>query len=82
MIMLIVKQKYQKKDTKSNPVYVITVMHIYLLKEKQQLITAGDDVNNTNKKVICKNCAPFTDCIIKINNTQVDNASRQKAESR
>ena len=35
--------------------------------------TAADaDANNTNKKVIFKNCAPFTDC--KINNTQVDNA--------
>ena len=30
--------------------------------------------NNANKKVIFKNCAPFTDCISKINNTQVDNA--------
>ena len=27
------------------------------------------------KKVIFKNCALFTDCIIKINNTQVDNAN-------
>ena len=26
------------------------------------------------KKVIFKNCAPFTDCISKINNIQVDNA--------
>ena len=33
----------------------------------------GADANNTNKKVIFKNCAPFTDCISKINNTQVDN---------
>ena len=32
--------------------------------------------NNTNKKVIFKNCAPFTDCITKINNTQVDNAQK------
>ena len=32
------------------------------------------DANNTNKKVILKNCAPFTVCISKINNTQVDNA--------
>ena len=30
--------------------------------------------NNTNKKVIFKNCAPFTNCINEINNTQVDNA--------
>ena len=31
-------------------------------------------VDNTNKKVIFKNCAPFTSCINKINNTQIDNA--------
>ena len=35
---------------------------------------AGAAVNNTNKKVIFKNCAPFTKCISKINNTQIDNA--------
>ena len=38
--------------------------------------TAAADaaVNNTNKKVIFKNCAPFTNCISEINNTQIDNA--------
>ena len=36
---------------------------------------ADDDANNTNKKVIFKNCAPFTICISEINNTQVDNAN-------
>ena len=35
---------------------------------------ADVDANNTNKKVIFKNCAPFTNCISEINNTQVDNA--------
>ena len=34
----------------------------------------GDAANNTNKKVIIKNCAPFTNCISEINNTQIDNA--------
>ena len=34
----------------------------------------GAATNNTNKKVILKNCAPFTNCISKINNTQIDNA--------
>ena len=29
--------------------------------------------NNTNKKVIFKNCAPFTNCISKINNAEIDN---------
>ena len=36
--------------------------------------TAGAAANNINKKVIFKNCAPFTNCISKINNTQIDNA--------
>ena len=35
---------------------------------------ADADANNANKKVIFKNCAPFTDCISEINNTQVYNA--------
>ena len=35
---------------------------------------AGAGANNTNKKVIFKNCAPFTNCISEINNTQIDNA--------
>ena len=35
---------------------------------------AGAAANNTNKKVIFKNCAPFTNCISKINTTQIDNA--------
>ena len=34
----------------------------------------GAAPNNTNKKVIFKNCAPFTNCISEINNTQIDNA--------
>ena len=35
---------------------------------------ADADANNTNKKIILKNCAPFTNCIKEINNTQVNNA--------
>ena len=37
--------------------------------------TADADANNTNKKVIFKNCAPFTICISEINNTLVDSAN-------
>ena len=38
--------------------------------------TAANDAaaNNTNKKVIFKNCAPFRNCINEINNTQIENA--------
>ena len=51
-------------------------MDIYLLKEIYftNIASEGAASNNTNKNVIFKNCAPFTDCITKINNTQVDNA--------
>ena len=35
-------------------------------------LTAGR--GNNSKQVVFKNCAPFTDCINEINNTQVDNA--------
>ena len=35
---------------------------------------AGPATNNTNKKVLFKDCAPFIKCISKINNTQTDNA--------
>ena len=35
---------------------------------------ADDDANNVNKKVIFKNCAPFTDWKSEINNVKIDNA--------
>ena len=31
-------------------------------------------LNNRNKKVTFKNCAPFTNCISEVNNAQVENA--------
>ena len=51
-------------------------MHISLLKKLllNNIAAADADANNINKKVIFKNCAPFTNCISEINNTQVDNA--------
>ena len=55
-------------------------MHIFLLIFLGTISvnnTAAADAaaaNNTNKKVIFKNCAPFTNCISEINNTQIDNA--------
>ena len=35
--------------------------------------TADADANNDNKKVIFKNCAPFTDCKSETNNIEIDN---------
>ena len=37
---------------------------------------AGAAVSNTNKNVIFKNCAPCTDYITEINNTQVNNTQK------
>ena len=50
---------------------MITVMHIYLLKEIYLLIILQP--NDRNKKLIFKNCAPLL-CISKISNPQIDNA--------
>ena len=36
-------------------------------------VAEGAAANNINQKVILKNCALFTNCISKINNTQIDN---------
>ena len=38
------------------------------------MAAGGAAVNNTNKKVIFKNCAPFTNYISETNNTQVDDS--------
>ena len=35
---------------------------------------ADANANDTDKKLIFKNCVPFTNCISEINNTQIDNA--------
>ena len=50
-----------------------------LVKGKITITGAGDDaaarqVDERDKGVAFKNCAPFTNCICEINNTQIDNA--------
>ena len=46
--------------------------------------TRNDDaarrLDERNKGVIFKNCAPFTDCISKLSNTQIDNAKYKDVE--
>ena len=58
----------------------------YILVKGTTVITGGPaagnaakkEANKGNKGVILKNCAPFSDCISRINNTQVDNAKELK----
>ena len=50
------------------------MIHILVKRTISITAQAGDNPNNANKKVVFKNCAPFTDCISEINNTQIDNA--------
>ena len=50
-----------------------------LVKGKITITGAGDDAvarqaDERDKRVAFKNCAPFTNCISEINNTQIDNA--------
>ena len=56
-----------------------------MIMEQQKMINLLDDpnttaagaaVNNTNKKVTFKNCAPFANCITEINNAQVNDAQK------
>ena len=35
---------------------------------------AARELDKRNKEVRFKNCAPFTDCVSEINNTQIDNS--------
>ena len=44
-----------------------------LFKGTNNTAADGAAANNTNKKVIFKNCGPFTNCISEINNMQIDN---------
>ena len=52
----------------------------YILVKGNKTITgAGDEIaarhaDRRDKGVAFKNCAPFTNCISEINNTQIDNA--------
>ena len=47
--------------------------HAYIL-VKGNISVNNTAANNTNKKVIFKNGAPFTNCMSKKNNTEIDNA--------
>ena len=50
-------------------------MNIYFLREIYQLITKEQPQHQIIQiKKISKSCTPFTNCISKINNNQIDNA--------
>ena len=51
---------------------MITVTHILLLKGKITVTSPNNDAYD--KKLVFKNNAPFTSCILKIINTLIDNA--------
>ena len=52
--------------------YSDTYIHVNATVTVPTTAEAAIPVNNINKKVIFKNCTPFTICISEINNTQVD----------
>ena len=54
--------------------YIDAYVHVKGIITVNNTATAPAAANNTGKKVIFKNCAPFTICISEINNTQVGNA--------
>ena len=49
--------------------------HSYILVKGTITIAGARQAGERNKGVVFKNCTPFTICICKINNTQLDNAN-------
>ena len=76
--------EYQKianliHDTSNQPSKFIAKIWVEINDESRgtysdNTAAADANANNTNKKVIFKNCPPFTNCISEINNKHVDNA--------
>ena len=52
----------------------VAYIHVKTTLTVENIAAAAAPVNNTSKKIIIKNCAPFTNCINETNNTQVDDA--------
>ena len=50
--------------------YILITWNITII----NITAANANGNNTSKKVIFKNCAPFSNCISEINNTQLNKA--------
>ena len=73
--MLVVKSKFKNTMLKSS---LCDYSDAYILVKGTITVNntadAGAAANDNNKKVIFKNCAPFTKCISEINNTNVDDA--------
>ena len=70
--MLIVK--LNSKQQCQSLVYVITVIGYISVKGTitvDDTSASGAAASNTNKKVIFQNCAPFTNCISELNNTNI-----------
>ena len=70
------KQIKFKRSTLRSSLYDYSDAYIFAKGNITVNNTAADGAaaNNTNKEVIFKNCAQFTNCISKINNTDIDNA--------
>ena len=79
------KGTYTSNDIKLKTIMLRSNLYDYAdiyihLKGTITITGAGDDdaakqTDERNKGVIFKNCAPFTKCISRINNTDIDNAN-------
>ena len=55
-------------------VHVVSIIPIVKLNLEVQADDAEKRLDERNKGVMFKNCAPFPDCLSEINNTQIDHA--------
>ena len=69
------KTSMLRSSLRDYSVYLLNIYTYTLVKGNiavNNTAAAGAAANNTNKKVIFKNFAPFTNCISKINKKQID----------
>ena len=67
--------KYKTSMIRSNLYdYTDAWIHVKATITVPNIVAAPAPLNNTNERVIFKNCDPFTNCIHKIYNTQIDDA--------
>ena len=73
IVKLILSQvKFRSSSCDYSDMYILVIGTITITEEE-----ANDNARRANERereVILKNCAPFTDCISEINNTQIDNS--------
>ena len=75
VVQLNLKLQCQHQVCNYSDAYLLVSWIITITGERWKKKVAAKQLDERNEGAIFKNCAPFTDCISEINNTQIDNAN-------